>query len=82
LACAKVPVKVDGNKYTMHHKVIIIDSSIVVTGSFNFTKSADTSNDDNVLVIYDPSVAQQYLDEFNRVNGLAKDPNPSDLKCN
>ncbi len=34
LACAKVPVKVDGNKYTMHHKVIIIDNSIVVTGSF------------------------------------------------
>jgi phosphatidylserine/phosphatidylglycerophosphate/cardiolipin synthase-like enzyme len=82
LACAKVPVKVDGNKYTMHHKVIIIDNSIVVTGSFNFTKSADTANDDNVLVIYDPAVAQQYLDEFNRMNGIAKDPNPADLTCN
>lgn len=82
LVCAKVPVKVDGNKYTMHHKVIIIDNSIVVTGSFNFTKSADTANDDNVLVIYDPAVAQQYLDEFNRVNGIAKDPNPADVKCN
>jgi len=82
LACAKVPVKVDGNKYTMHHKVIIIDNSIVVTGSFNFTKSADTANDDNVIVIYDPSVAQQYLDEFNRVNSIAKDPNPADLTCN
>src|SRR6266496_3909227 len=82
LACAKVPVKVDGNKYTMHHKVIIIDNSIVVTGSFNFTKSADTANDDNVIVIYDPSVAQQYLDEFNRVNSISKDPNPADLTCN
>jgi phosphatidylserine/phosphatidylglycerophosphate/cardiolipin synthase-like enzyme len=66
----------------MHHKVIIIDNSIVVTGSFNFTKSADTANDDNVLVIYDPAVAQQYLDEFNRMNGIAKDPNPADLTCN
>jgi phosphatidylserine/phosphatidylglycerophosphate/cardiolipin synthase-like enzyme len=82
LACAKVPVKVDGNKYTMHHKVIIIDNRIVVTGSFNFTNSADTANDDNVLVIYDPSIAQQYLDEFNRVNGISKDPNPVDLTCN
>lgn len=82
LACAKVPVKVDGNKYTMHHKVIIIDNSIVITGSFNFTKAADTANDDNVLVIYDPSIAQQYLDEFNRVNSISKDPNPADLTCN
>ncbi len=82
LACAKVPVKVDGNKYTMHHKVIIIDNSIVVTGSFNFTKSADTANDDNVLVIYDPTIAQQYLDEFNRINSISKDPNLADLTCN
>jgi phosphatidylserine/phosphatidylglycerophosphate/cardiolipin synthase-like enzyme len=82
LACGKVPVKVDGNKYTMHHKVIIIDESIVITGSFNFTKAADTVNDDNILVIYDASVARQYLDEFNRVNSIAKDPNPADLTCN
>ncbi len=81
LACAKVPVKVDGNKYTMHHKVIIIDDSIVITGSFNFTKSADTVNDDNVLVIYDASVAKQYLDEFDRVNSIAKDPDPAELSC-
>jgi phosphatidylserine/phosphatidylglycerophosphate/cardiolipin synthase-like enzyme len=79
LACAKVPVKVDGNKYTMHHKVIVIDNSIVVTGSFNFTKSADTENDDNVLVIYDPAVAKQYLDEFDRINAIATDP--TTLKC-
>ena len=82
LACAKVPVKLDGNKYTMHHKVIIIDNSIVITGSFNFTRTADTANDDNVLVIYDPAVAQQYLAEFNKVNSIAKDPNPADLTCN
>jgi len=79
LACAKVPVKVDGNKYTMHHKVVVIDESIVVTGSFNFTKYADTENDDNVLVIYDPSVAKQYLAEFDRINAIAMDP--SSLKC-
>ena len=81
LACAKVPVKVDGNKYTMHHKVIVIDQSIVITGSFNFTKSADTQNDDNVLIIYDPSVAKQYLDEYNRVDALAAAPDPSKITC-
>jgi phosphatidylserine/phosphatidylglycerophosphate/cardiolipin synthase-like enzyme len=81
LACAKVPVKVDGNKYTMHHKVIVIDGSIVVTGSFNFTKSADTVNDDNVIVIYDSALAKQYLAEFDRIEAIAKDPDPADIKC-
>jgi phosphatidylserine/phosphatidylglycerophosphate/cardiolipin synthase-like enzyme len=76
LACAKVPVKVDGNKYTMHHKVIVIDDSIVI-----FTKSTDTVNDDNVIVVYDPAVAKQYLEEYMRVNSSAKDPNPDEINC-
>ena len=81
LACAKVPVKVDGNKYTMHHKVIVIDNSIVVTGSYNFTNSADMENDDNVIIIYSSAIAQQYLDEFDRVNSISKDPNSNEIKC-
>jgi len=81
LACAKVPVKVDGNKYTMHHKVIVIDGSIVVTGSFNFTKSADTVNDDNVIIIHDAALAKQYEAEFDRMEAIAKDPDPADIKC-
>jgi phosphatidylserine/phosphatidylglycerophosphate/cardiolipin synthase-like enzyme len=81
LFCAKLPVKVDGNKYTMHHKVMIIDDSIVVTGSFNFTVSADTANDDNLLVIHSPAVAALYLQEFERVDSLAESPNASDISC-
>ncbi len=81
LFCAKLPVKVDGNKYTMHHKVIVIDDSIVVTGSFNFTDSADTSNDDNVLVIHSPAVAALYLQEFGRVDGIAQSPDAGEIDC-
>jgi phosphatidylserine/phosphatidylglycerophosphate/cardiolipin synthase-like enzyme len=80
LFVAKLPVKVDGNKYTMHHKVIIIDNSIVVTGSFNFTETADTANDDNVLVIHSPVVAALYLQEFERVNSIAQTPSASDAE--
>ena len=57
LFCATLPVKEDGNKYTMHHKVIVIDGETVITGSFNFTVSADEVNDDNILVIHSPAVA-------------------------
>ncbi len=74
LFCANVPVMVDGNKYTMHHKVIVIDESIVITGSYNFTKAADNENDDNVIVIHNPSLAQLYLQEFERVNSIAQVP--------
>jgi phosphatidylserine/phosphatidylglycerophosphate/cardiolipin synthase-like enzyme len=74
LYCAGVPVKVDGNPYTMHHKVIIIDDHIVVTGSFNFTKSADDSNDDNVLIIDSPALAQLYLQEYQRLDSIAQAP--------
>lgn len=81
LACAKLPVKVDGNKYTLHHKVIIIDGQTVITGSFNFTKSADEANDDNVLVIHSPAVAALYEQEYQKVYGLGQPPDPNDLKC-
>jgi phosphatidylserine/phosphatidylglycerophosphate/cardiolipin synthase-like enzyme len=81
LFCAKVPVKVDGNKYTMHHKVIVIDESTVITGSFNFTKSADQENDDNVLVIHDADLAKLYLQEFDRVWGLGKSPDATKITC-
>lgn len=74
LFCAQVPVETDGNKYTMHHKVIIIDDHIVITGSFNFTVSADEANDDNVLIIDSASVAMLYKNEFSRVYGAGNKP--------
>jgi phosphatidylserine/phosphatidylglycerophosphate/cardiolipin synthase-like enzyme len=81
LFCAKLPVKVDGNKYTMHHKIIILDESTVITGSFNFTKSADQENDDNVLVIHNPDLAKLYLQEFDRVWGEGKNPDATKITC-
>jgi phospholipase D len=47
-----------------HNKVMIIDKSRVITGSFNFTKSADTRNAENVIIINDANVAEQYLQNW------------------
>jgi len=60
-------VKKDSNKYKMHHKVFIIDNETVITGSFNPTWSAAYSNDENILIIHDKSVADAYMKEFYRV---------------
>jgi phosphatidylserine/phosphatidylglycerophosphate/cardiolipin synthase-like enzyme len=62
----------DGNPYIMHHKVIIIDDATVILGSFNFTVSADESNDENVLIIHDPEVAALFVAEFGRVYEQAR----------
>jgi phosphatidylserine/phosphatidylglycerophosphate/cardiolipin synthase-like enzyme len=62
-----IEVRLDGNPYIMHHKVIIIDDETVVLGSFNFSASADEKNDENVLVIHSAEFAALYLNEFNRV---------------
>jgi phosphatidylserine/phosphatidylglycerophosphate/cardiolipin synthase-like enzyme len=64
---AGLDVRLDANPSNMHHKVLIIDDSIVVTGSYNFSRSAEERNDENTLVIHDPAIAAQYLAEFQEI---------------
>lgn len=71
LKAAGLPVFLDGNPRNMHHKVIVIDGSTVLCGSFNFSKSADESNDENLLVIRNPAVAEAFEAEFRRVRATA-----------
>ncbi|MAG91126.1 hypothetical protein CMO83_00450 [Candidatus Woesearchaeota archaeon] len=59
-----INVKKDTNKYKMHHKVFIIDNQTVITGSFNPTLSGDTRNDENLLIIHDDKIADDFLKEF------------------
>jgi phosphatidylserine/phosphatidylglycerophosphate/cardiolipin synthase-like enzyme len=68
---AGVDVRLDGNPDRMHHKVIVIDGRIVITGSYNFSRSAETQNDENLIVLHDAAAAQAYLQEFERVFSLA-----------
>jgi phosphatidylserine/phosphatidylglycerophosphate/cardiolipin synthase-like enzyme len=69
---ALLDVRLDGISGLMHHKVIIIDEQIVITGSYNFTASAETRNDENVVIIFDPDVAARFMIEFRNVFGMAQ----------
>ena len=60
-------VNLDTNKYNMHHKVFIIDNETVITGSYNPTTGGDEKNDENVLIIHDKGIAQEYVEEFTRL---------------
>jgi phosphatidylserine/phosphatidylglycerophosphate/cardiolipin synthase-like enzyme len=47
-------------KKLLHSKVFVIDSKIVITGSYNPTSNGDTVNDENILIIYNEEIAKEY----------------------
>jgi phosphatidylserine/phosphatidylglycerophosphate/cardiolipin synthase-like enzyme len=56
--------------YDLHHKYCIVDHSTldsdptVLTGSHNWSSAAQTTNDENTVVVHDARVANLYLQEF------------------
>ena len=55
-----IPTLIDAKHQIAHNKVMVMDGRTVITGSFNFTKQAETSNAENLLVIHDEALAEQY----------------------
>ena len=45
----------------------ILDNSVVITGSFNWTSQAANKNQDNILFIEDKNITQQYTDYYNKI---------------
>lgn len=65
-------VRLDSSRHSMHHKVIVIDGHTVITGSYNFSRSAQQYNDENVLIIHDIDTATRFLLEFERIFSSAQ----------
>ena len=64
-----VPQLPKGDK--LHHKFGVIDKQIVITGSHNWSTSANYNNDETVLVINNPIVAAHFIQEFERLYSKA-----------
>ena len=64
LANSKIPTFIDSNHAIAHNKVIIIDGNTVITGSFNFTKAAESKNAENLLIINSPEIAKLYIENW------------------
>ena len=62
-----IDVRLDGNPNLMHHKVILIDGETTIFGSYNFTDSADTGNDENLLIVHDPDFTSYFIEEFETI---------------
>jgi phosphatidylserine/phosphatidylglycerophosphate/cardiolipin synthase-like enzyme len=58
---SKIPVWIDKQPAIAHSKVMVIDQTRVITGSFNFTRAAQQQNAENLLIIDDENLAKKYL---------------------
>ena len=85
LSAGGIPIFIDSfhRPGIAHNKVMVIDQAVVITGSFNFTRAAETRNAENLLVIRDPALAAAYGRNFNAhmahssALGAAEIPAPS-----
>ena len=57
---------IDDRHAIAHNKVMIIDDEIVITGSYNFTRAAEKSNAENLVIITSPPIAQKYLQNWQK----------------
>jgi len=66
-------VRIDDTTAHMHHKFAVIDKKTTITGSYNWTRSANNYNQENVLITDDRKVAAKYITEFERLWEKMKD---------
>lgn len=64
LKSAGIPVRIDITESHMHHKFALFDHSITLTGSYNWTRSAEKYNHENILITDSKNVARQFDKEF------------------
>lgn len=72
LANHKIPVWIDKRPAIAHNKVMVIDQTQVITGSFNFTKAAQFNNAENLLIINDAGLAKKYLQNWQSRQQVSK----------
>ncbi|MEW5692251.1 MAG: phospholipase D-like domain-containing protein [Candidatus Hydrogenedentota bacterium] len=63
-----IDVTKDTNNGLLHHKFMVIDGETTITGSYNWTYSAETKNDENGLIIKDNQISQEYNKEFQNLS--------------
>ena len=63
-------VRTDTSSGVMHHKFMVVDNyksdsdPLVLVGSHNWSSSAETKNDENILIVHDLNIANQYYQAF------------------
>ncbi len=67
-----ISIRIDQTKHHMHHKYAVFDQKTTLTGSYNWTRSADKHNDENFLITSESEINRAYSGHFERLwNALA-----------
>ncbi len=64
---AGIAVRVDQTEHHMHHKFAVFDDTLLLSGSYNWTRSAARHNEENILVTDEASLVRPFRDEFERL---------------
>ncbi|KJE93767.1 phospholipase D6 [Capsaspora owczarzaki ATCC 30864] len=64
MAQAGIPTRTDAEASHMHHKFAIVDNSLVLNGSFNWTRQAVLQNQENVVISDDPRLSHAFAAQF------------------
>ena len=59
-----IDIRIDRSEHHMHHKFMVADGLVTITGSYNWTRSAEKYNQENVIWINDAQFSSSFLSEF------------------
>lgn len=57
-------IRIDRSRHHMHHKFAIIDRKTMLTGSYNWTRSAEAYNEENLVVSSNRKLVKPFIKEF------------------
>ncbi len=64
---AGIPTRLDGSPHHMHHKYALFDDQYLLTGSFNWTRSASRNNAENIVVSDHESLVRTFSNHFSQL---------------
>ncbi|QDT42929.1 Phospholipase D precursor [Gimesia alba] len=67
LSRSGIPVRIDQTEFHMHHKFALFDSEFMLTGSYNWTRSASKNNSENLIITNDPALLIRFESEFEKL---------------
>lgn len=64
LRSAGIALRVDMTEHHMHHKFAVLDGATLLNGSYNWTRSAATHNEENLIVTSDAALVATFAKQF------------------
>ena len=65
---------------SLHHKFMLIDNRLLITGSYNFTNESEFRNHEAAIFTNNKALIQSFVSEFERLWNLVILPAPAETK--